>query len=220
MSGYAARGSGRGQRPAARGQRAVGDSVDREVTVTKEAKSATRATLLAVRQARSPEERAAAGTALAARLLDLAEVGTASTVAAYWSFGGEPPTHELVTRLAADRTVLLPVGRPDDDVDWAPYGGTMRAGLWRFAEPDGPRLGTAAVGGADVVLAPALAVDRAGNRLGRGKGCYDRVLTRVPSGVPVVAVVYDDELVDELPTEPHDRRVDVVVTPSGVHRLR
>jgi 5-formyltetrahydrofolate cyclo-ligase len=68
------------------------------------------------------------------------------------------------------------------------------------------------------VLVPALAVDRHGNRLGRGGGSYDRALARA-TGL-TVAVLYDGELVDLLPVEPHDVPVNAVVTPrSGLVRL-
>ena len=63
---------------------------------------------------------------------------------------------------------------------------------------------------------PALAVDRRGMRLGRGGGCYDRALGRVPRGTPVCALLHDGELLDEVPCEPHDRPVTHVVTPTGL----
>jgi 5-formyltetrahydrofolate cyclo-ligase len=71
------------------------------------------------------------------------------------------------------------------------------------------------VGAATAVVVPAVAVDRSGVRLGRGGGYYDRALLHARPGALLVAVVYDDELLDELPAEPHDHRVGVVVTPSG-----
>ena len=54
---------------------------------------------------------------------------------------------------------------------------------------------------ADVVLVPALAVDAAGRRLGRGGGSYDRALARVGPLVPLIALIYDDELVEQVPAE-------------------
>ena len=70
----------------------------------------------------------------------------------------------------------------------------------------------AAIGTADVVLIPALAIDAEGRRLGQGAGCYDRALPHVPDEVAVLGVVYDDERLPEpLPEEPHDRRVDGVI---------
>jgi 5-formyltetrahydrofolate cyclo-ligase len=77
-----------------------------------------------------------------------------------------------------------------------------------------------AVGGADVVLTPGLAVDRTGMRLGQGGGCYDRALGRVPVGTFTCTLLYEDELLDEVPSRPRDRRVSAVVTPAGVTRLR
>ena len=65
------------------------------------------------------------------------------------------------------------------------------------------------------VVLPALGVDRRGVRLGRGGGYYDRALQHVRPDAVLVAVVFDDEFVDELPDEPHDRRVTALVTPSG-----
>jgi 5-formyltetrahydrofolate cyclo-ligase len=69
------------------------------------------------------------------------------------------------------------------------------------------------------VIVPALAVDRRGVRLGRGGGSYDRALSRVPVGTPIVAALYDGELLDALPADPHDVRVTGVATPAGLVRL-
>jgi 5-formyltetrahydrofolate cyclo-ligase len=71
-----------------------------------------------------------------------------------------------------------------------------------------------------VVLVPAVAVDRSGNRLGRGGGSYDRVLARVGEQVPVIALLYDTELVEAVPVQPHDQVVRAVARPGhGVTRL-
>jgi len=70
------------------------------------------------------------------------------------------------------------------------------------------------------VLVPALAVDPAGNRLGRGGGSYDRALARVTPGTFVCALLYDGEVVDRVPADDHDRRVDAAVTQKGLTRFR
>ena len=93
--------------------------------------------------------------------------------------------------------------------------GRLAPGRYGLLEPVGPRLGPTAIGTADVVVLPALGVDRRGVRLGRGGGYYDRALQHVRPDAVLVAVVFDDELLDELPAEPHDRLVTAVVTPSG-----
>ena len=114
--------------------------------------------------------------------------------------------------------VLLPLMRPDRDLDWAGYENheSLVQGPHDLWEPDPvTALGVEAVRSVDLVVVPALAVGRDGSRLGRGAGCYDRALARTAPGTPLVALVYDDELLDEVPTEVHDRRVTDVVTPTG-----
>jgi 5-formyltetrahydrofolate cyclo-ligase len=103
---------------------------------------------------------------------------------------------------------------PDLDLDWADYAGAegLAAGRLGMREPCGPRLGRDGIALADLVLAPALAVDEAGRRLGQGGGSYDRALPRARARV--LAVVFDDELIGEVPSEPHDRRVAGVLTPG------
>jgi 5-formyltetrahydrofolate cyclo-ligase len=68
-----------------------------------------------------------------------------------------------------------------------------------------------------LVLVPGLAVDRSGTRLGRGAGHYDRSLPQVRAGVPTVMVLNDEELVDVLPAEPHDRPVTAALLPGAGH---
>ncbi|ANZ18150.1 5-formyltetrahydrofolate cyclo-ligase [Streptomyces noursei] len=205
------------------------------MSVEHEEKRRLRRDLLEVRRALPTDVVAARGAALARRVRELDELRAVSakgaadsppTVAAYVSIGGEPDTRALIDELrAAGVRVLLPVLLPDNDLDWAVYEGPERlvpAG-WGLHEPDGPRLTPEAVTQADVVLLPGLAVDRTGLRLGRGGGSYDRVLTRLERAggrTSLVVLVYDDEVVDAVPAEPHDRRVHAAVTPSGVHRFR
>ena len=64
----------------------------------------------------------------------------------------------------------------------------------------------------DAVLVPAAAVDRDGNRLGWGKGYYDRFLQSVDGSPLVVAVVFDSDIVSSVPIEPHDVPVNAIVT--------
>jgi 5-formyltetrahydrofolate cyclo-ligase len=186
-------------------------------------KAALRSRLLARRRELSPEQRATAAAAIAARALPLVPAG--ATVAAYVSVGAEPGTRELLDALRAHGVpVLLPVLLADNDLDWAAYGGAERlapAGRG-LLEPVGPRLGPEAVCAAGLVLLPGLAVDRGGLRLGRGGGSYDRVLARLArAGAEplLVTLLYGDELLERVPAEPHDRPVHAVVTPDGVHRF-
>jgi 5-formyltetrahydrofolate cyclo-ligase len=163
------------------------------------AKELWRQEILARRALVPPPAREAAGAALAVALRDV--LMSADRVAGYTALRSEPPT---AAALALCRNVLLPVLLPDRDLDWAAADGTL--------------LGPDAIAGCDVVLVPALAVDSNGNRLGRGGGSYDRALRRA-RGL-TIAVLYDGELADELPAEPHDVAVGAVVMPtSGLTHL-
>jgi 5-formyltetrahydrofolate cyclo-ligase len=132
-------------------------------------------------------------------------------VCAYVPVGSEPGSLELVAALhAAGHEVLLPVVPPAaGPLDWAVYTGpdSLAAGPLGLLEPTGPRLGPDAVGRARLVLVPGLAADHSGVRLGRGAGHYDRTLPLAAPDVPLVIVLNDEELVEQLPAEPHDRRV-------------
>jgi 5-formyltetrahydrofolate cyclo-ligase len=167
---------------------------------------------------------AGAAEALRAVVMDVPEVASAHCVAAYVDRGGEPPTGALLSALsAAGIGVLLPVLQEDLDLDWALDDGprtasSVRAGL---LEPAGERLGPQGVESADVLVVPALAVDRGGVRLGYGGGSYDRALARARPSALRLALLYDGELLDAaLPELAHDERVDGVVMPGrGLVRL-
>ena len=160
--------------------------------------------------------------ALTRAVLGLPELVGAKVVAAYIARPGEPATALLLQALAArDVRVLLPVLEPDLDLLWALDDGTRRPGLRPgLLEPGGQRLGHDTIGTADVVLVPALGVDGSGARIGQGGGSYDRALTRTRPDALVVALLHDEELLDDpLPLAAHDRLVDAVVTPRRVVRF-
>jgi 5-formyltetrahydrofolate cyclo-ligase len=173
-------------------------------------KATVRTRLLAARRHRGATD----GSELARRVLELLDA-PGSTVCAYVARAGEPPTAELLNRLlAGGHRVLLPVLLDDLDLDWAELtpSTTLLPGRLGVMEPEGPRMGRDAVAGADLVVCPGLAADRHGTRLGRGGGSYDRVLARTPG--QRVLLLHDEEILESVPAQPHDQRVDVIVTPA------
>ncbi|WP_392671237.1 5-formyltetrahydrofolate cyclo-ligase [Streptomyces sp. LN785] len=188
-------------------------------------KKSLRRQLLAQRALLTSKDVERAGAVLSRGAVNLAELAGARTVAAYVSVGSEPGTRALLDELRARGVrVLLPVLLADDDLDWAPYEGAGRLipAARGLLEPDGPRLGPDAVLDADAVLLPGLAVDGRGMRLGRGGGSYDRVLARLAAAgahPALIVLLYDNEVVAQVPVEPHDHPVDAVVTPAGARRF-
>ncbi len=179
-------------------------------------KRALRARLLRARSSLSADELVTTANALRDQTLARPELTTASVVAAYASATHEPGTWPLLDRLHAEGVrILLPVVRPDLDLDWADYEADQwKVGSFGIREPAGARLGLDAIGAADVVICPGVAGDRAGNRLGKGGGSFDRALRRLDPAVPRLLLLYDDEVLDSVPAGPRDQPVDILVTPT------
>jgi 5-formyltetrahydrofolate cyclo-ligase len=182
-------------------------------------KAALREQLAAARRSVSDRVRAEQASALVAHVAALVIDG--STVCAYVPVGAEPGSLELLDVLArrADR-VLLPVARTtaDDEplaLQWGEYrAGELVTARFGLLEPGGPWLPATTVAEAGAILVPALAVDRAGTRLGRGRGFYDRTLVLRDPQARLIAVVRDEELLDEVPHEPHDVPMTHALTPG------
>ena len=111
----------------------------------------------------------------------------------------------------------MPRSNDDGSLSWYLWWGGTVPGIFGFNEPVGE---TANLTDAELIVIPALAADRSGNRLGKGKGFYDRALSTVAdSDIPVAAVVFDQEVLEALPAEAHDHPVNFVVTPSEIIRI-
>ena len=187
------------------------------------AKAALRRRLVAARSRLTGAERGEAGHRLRDAVLALPEAQMAGTAAAYYSVAAEPDTRGLVYALWKRGTyVLLPLLLPGGDLDWASYEGpdSLAPGPHGLLQPAEPPRGTAAVASADLVIVPALAADRRGFRLGRGGGSYDRALARVGRPVLTIALLYDGELLDEVPAGPGDLPVRMIARPrKGIIRV-
>lgn len=147
-------------------------------------------------------------------------VSSGSTVCAYVPMGTEPGSMALLDMLLRKAgRVLLPVARTASDdtslrLRWGQYRpGELIRGRWGLLEPPEPWLPESALAEADLVVVPALAVDRHGVRLGRGRGFYDRSLDGRNPSARLLAMVRDEELLDELPADPHDVPMTHAVTP-------
>lgn len=192
-----------------------------------EKKSELRGQIRATRKQRSANQQQKMAEALAGILDGVPELHSAKCVAAYVARPGEPGTEETLALLRERGIdVLLPVLTTGLERGWAYDTGPenrVQAAPGRPPEPVGDHLPAKTLQEADVILAPALAVDLKGVRLGQGGGWYDRALEHARDDALIIALVFDEEFVDDdidLPREPHDRPVHMVATPQRLIHLQ
>jgi 5-formyltetrahydrofolate cyclo-ligase len=184
-------------------------------------KRALRAELRERRRTRTSTERTADASQLTQQLETLTENLGVTYLAGYLSTPDEPPTREFLS-WACQRgiRVILPISRSDGLLDWAPYDASDEmADMQGMPAPTSDVLSPMTINDVGLILVPAATVDRSGMRMGWGQGYFDRTLGSMESCPPVYAVLFDEELVDSVPSEVHDKRVNGVVTPSGVVRF-
>jgi 5-formyltetrahydrofolate cyclo-ligase len=180
------------------------------------AKRALRADLRERRALLSDAQRAEAETALTARLHDLVASTGARSISCFLSTTTEPGTRRFIREaVARGIRVLLPITREDGLLDWAVAGteDEIATGLHGLPEPTGEILNPMALDEVDLLLVPAAAVDRSGMRMGWGRGYFDRTLGSMQKCPPAYAVVFDSEILDEVPRDVHDQPVTGAVTP-------
>lgn len=128
----------------------------------------------------------------------------------YWSMADEVQTHAFVERWYREKTLLLPCV-DGDDLRLRQYTGPecMVAGeQFGIGEPTGPEWTDLAA--VDFIMVPGVAFDPTGNRMGRGRGFYDRLLKSTPNAFKT-GVAYGFQMLDAIPVEPHDVKMNTVI---------
>ena len=198
----------------------VANDPDFDVYVREQAKRALRDKMRALRASVPAESRSKRSLAIVAHVLALPELARAKTVLTFLPIKGEPTLDALHEALRARGVTLaltrihpetdtLEVARFDDEASlvWGSYG---------LREPP-PDAAAVALDDVDVVLVPGLVMDLRGQRIGYGKGHFDRLLPRLPTAFRC-GICYDFQLVGEAPSLPHDEPLHAVVTDLQVVR--
>ena len=144
------------------------------------------------------------------RVEELERFRQAGTVLLYWSMEDEVQTHDFVNRWYEKKRLLLPCV-DGDDLRLRQYTGPecLKAGeQFGIGEPTGPEF--TELEQVELIIVPGVAFDRKGNRMGRGRGFYDRLLKSTPKAFKV-GVGFDFQLLDTIPTEPFDVPMNHVV---------
>ena len=137
----------------------------------------------------------------------------AQNVLLYWSMKDEVSTHTFILKHYQKKNIYLPVIK-GDDLDIVLFSGKdclVEGPKYRIPEPSGEKLENEKI--IDLVVLPGVAFDKQGNRMGRGAGYYDRILKRVQQA-PKVALAYSFQMLDKVPVEPHDIKMDKVIYPK------
>ena len=185
-----------------------------------ESKRHVRTEARAARRSLGLEERDRLSRAITARVLAMPEVAAAGMLLVYAALPEEVDTATLISVLA-DRGVVIAVPRVCGDREMTLHRigslDELVPGACDIPEPTGD---TEAMPpeAFDVVVVPGVAFDRGCRRVGFGGGFYDTLLPRLRLGAFTIGLAFDEQLVDEVPCEEHDRPLDAVVTPTALHR--
>jgi 5-formyltetrahydrofolate cyclo-ligase len=187
-------------------------------------KKAIRASALRRREEIGRRVRDEASARIAEHFLGLAARNGWRLVSCYVGYGTEVATENLIRELLTRgvRVAVPYLGAGEHRLAFSEihdFGGELVVNPYGIREPAREHLRILPPGAMDAIVMPGCAFDNNGHRLGYGKGCYDRVLGEVRGTVPLVGLAFDEQIVDELPTENHDVPVDVIVTESGVHAV-
>lgn len=171
-----------------------------------------------LRRAIPVDRRIAAAKAVAAVGLDFLGLAPASVISGYYPVRNEFDVMPLMARLAREgHSLCLPVIGDARSLSFAPWApdAPLKAGPFGIPMPAG--------GGEtepDVILAPLLAFDLTGRRLGYGAGYYDGTLAglRAKRRIVAIGVAFDEQRVEAVPSEPHDQRLDWLLTQAGPYR--
>ena len=138
----------------------------------------------------------------------------AGCVALYYALPGEVQTADFIEKWYKVKQILLPVV-VGDDLSLQRYIGKdhLRKGAFDILEPE-TTLILPETSYPELLIVPGIAFDRQLNRLGRGKGYYDRLLSQPDT--PAIGVAFSFQLRDRIPTEPHDRKMTRIITDSEI----
>ncbi len=188
-----------------------------QAPVVPDAKKVMRQRIIALRDALSVDERDQKSAAITSKLIALPAFARARTIAAFASFGTEFDTGEfLAVTLRQGKRLVLPriqPGRRELRFHFvASLTESLIAGQWGIPEPDPSLCAEADPGEIDFMLVPGVAFTPDCERLGYGGGFYDIAIGNTRADTLKVAAVFNLQVVDAIPLEPHDRCVDLVVT--------
>ncbi len=157
----------------------------------------------------SEEAKSALSTAIFDKIYHLEQVKNASTVALFVSLGDEPQSDSAIAKLSQSKRVVIP-RIEGGEMEFYDISEGLQRGSFGIMEPVATT--PIAPGEIDVMIVPGVAFTRNGERCGRGKGFYDKYLSHKDFRAHTIGVCYPCQVVEELPTEKHDKVLDCVIS--------
>ncbi len=186
-------------------------------------KASLRKELLLRRDSIPPEVRKVKNGVIHSALFALDEIENAATLFFFASFRSEVDTIEMIRHaLAAGKKVILPKVIAESRLALYQIMSTdeLLPGFMGIPEPSENSGLLCRVNDVDVVIIPGACYDETGNRVGYGGGYYDRLLAEINNAFPIIAPAYEEQILAEVPAEPHDRKVNIIVTDRRVIRCQ
>lgn len=176
--------------------------------MTKSKSDIRRAAKSAVK-ALTAQQKADKSTLILSRIASSESIKSAKTVALYASLSDEVQSFELIELLSQTKRVVLP-RVAGNDMDFYPYTpSSLKVGAFGIEEPQGSE--PISPDEIDVIVVPGVAFTTDGKRCGRGKGYYDKYLSRSGFRAIKIGVCYTEQLAENIPNEPHDIVMDYMI---------
>lgn len=203
------------------GDACVAPATGSRAMTDKATKDSIRSQIRSQRAALNSERQDCAASAVAAQLSEVKVLQTAKTVAGYRSIRGELSIDLVLTELIAKGSSVTVPRVVNEDLEFVEWSPSAPEGLGTFGIPEPSEGRVVDITRHDVVLAPLVAFDHQGQRLGQGKGFYDRCLARIAHKPPfIIGIAYAFQQVAEIPNDSWDIALDAVVTESRVFEFR
>ncbi len=150
------------------------------------------------------------------KLVDLQEFKKAKKLLCYISFDNEVYTHGFIKKYVKEKDIAVPVVKGNELIlSYIREWGELETGTYGILEPREIR--RANLNDIEIAIIPGIAFDKRGYRIGYGKGYFDRLLSRM--NVLKIALAFDFQILDELPEEKHDIRMDLIITEKRILQL-
>jgi 5-formyltetrahydrofolate cyclo-ligase len=154
------------------------------------------------------------------KLFSLKQYDDAKTILFYVSYNGEVYTHDMIKEAMQEKKIVVPISNKEKqtlDLSILESWDDLLIGSYQILEPKKGCVKKIIIDDINLIIVPGVAFDIKGNRMGHGKGYYDRLLEK--GKAPIIGLCFEFQLVEKIPIEPHDKPVNILITEKRVIRF-